>query len=136
MSKTRLAGLVGALAASAGGFGAWASPPPEKPAALAPDPAAGARDQNRGDLDLTTLRMAEARPSDGGLVAPAHALADTSDASRAEAILGARNGQSIGRPSPTSWFLLVIGVGMIGGALRGFIVANRALARLQPDDLD
>jgi hypothetical protein len=28
----------------------------------------------------------------------------------------------------------VIGVGMIGGALRGFIVANRALARLQPDE--
>ncbi len=31
---------------------------------------------------------------------------------------------------------MMIGVGMIGGALRGFVVANRALAKLQPDQLD
>jgi hypothetical protein len=41
-----------------------------------------------------------------------------------------------GLPGPASWILMVIGVGMIGGALRGFIVANRHLARLQPEELD
>jgi hypothetical protein len=80
--------------------------------------------------------MVEARPAASGLVGAAHALSDRSGASGAEIVLGARYAQPIGRPSPTSWLLLVIGVGMIGGALRGFIVANRALARLQPEDLD
>lgn len=41
-----------------------------------------------------------------------------------------------GLPGPARWLLMVIGVGMIGGALRGFILANRHLARLQPDELD
>jgi len=37
-------------------------------------------------------------------------------------------------PEPASWALMLIGFGMIGGALRGFFVANRRLARLQPED--
>lgn len=37
-------------------------------------------------------------------------------------------------PEPASWALMVIGFGMIGAALRGFVVANRRLARLQPED--
>ena len=37
-------------------------------------------------------------------------------------------------PEPASWVLMLIGFGMIGGALRGFVVANRRLARLQPED--
>ncbi len=37
-------------------------------------------------------------------------------------------------PEPASWALMLIGFGMIGAALRGFIVANRRLARLQPED--
>jgi len=37
-------------------------------------------------------------------------------------------------PEPASWILMLIGFGMIGGALRGFVVANRRLARLQPED--
>lgn len=37
-------------------------------------------------------------------------------------------------PEPASWALMLIGFGMIGGALRGFVVANRRLARLQPED--
>lgn len=41
-----------------------------------------------------------------------------------------------GLPEPASWALMLIGFGMIGGALRGFIVANRRLARLQPEDPD
>jgi hypothetical protein len=41
-----------------------------------------------------------------------------------------------GLPGPASWVLMVIGVGMIGGALRGFVVASRRLARLQPEELD
>jgi len=36
-------------------------------------------------------------------------------------------------PEPASWALILIGFGMIGAALRGFVVANRRLARLQPD---
>ena len=39
-------------------------------------------------------------------------------------------------PEPASWALMLIGFGMIGGALRGFVVANRRLARLQPEDTD
>jgi hypothetical protein len=41
-----------------------------------------------------------------------------------------------GLPEPASWALILIGFGMIGGAVRGFVVANRRLARLQPEDLD
>lgn len=37
-------------------------------------------------------------------------------------------------PEPASWALMLIGFGMIGAALRGFVVANRRLARLQPED--
>ena len=39
-----------------------------------------------------------------------------------------------GLPEPASWALMLIGFGMIGGALRGFMIANRRLAGLQPDD--
>jgi hypothetical protein len=41
-----------------------------------------------------------------------------------------------GLPEPASWALMLIGFGMIGGALRGFIVANRRLAGLQPEDTE
>jgi hypothetical protein len=39
-------------------------------------------------------------------------------------------------PEPASWALLLIGFGMIGAALRGFVVASRRLARLQPDKVE
>jgi hypothetical protein len=39
-----------------------------------------------------------------------------------------------GLPVPASWALILIGFAMIGGAFRGFVVANRRLARLQPDE--
>ncbi len=39
-----------------------------------------------------------------------------------------------GLPEPASWALIVIGFGMIGGAVRGFVVANRRLSRLQPEE--
>ena len=39
-----------------------------------------------------------------------------------------------GLPEPASWALMLIGFGMIGGALRGFMLANRRLAGLQPED--
>ena len=41
-----------------------------------------------------------------------------------------------GLPEPASWALILIGFGMIGGALRGFMVTNRRLAGLQPEDTD
>jgi hypothetical protein len=39
-----------------------------------------------------------------------------------------------GLPEPASWALMLIGFATIGGALRGLVVANRRLARLQPDE--
>ena len=39
-----------------------------------------------------------------------------------------------GLPEPASWALILIGFGMIGGAVRGLVVANRRIARLQPKD--
>jgi len=75
---------------------------------------------------------------------PSIAMRDASSPSRAprheKLDLGPASGQVAdaergGLPEPASWALMVIGVGMIGGALRGFVVANRRLAGLQPDDM-
>jgi hypothetical protein len=129
MSKARLAGLLGALAAYAGGFGVWASP-------AAADPPVAARVDNHRDIDLAMLRQAEAQPAATGLIAHAGVPADRSATSDVEVGPAPRKTQPAGLPSPGNWLLMVIGVGMIGGALRGFIVANRALARLQPEELD
>jgi hypothetical protein len=41
-----------------------------------------------------------------------------------------------GLPEPASWALMLIGFGMIGGVLRGFMIANRRLAGLQPENVD
>jgi hypothetical protein len=41
-----------------------------------------------------------------------------------------------GLPEPASWVLMLIGVAMIGGALRGFVLTNRNLARLQPEEFE
>ncbi|HEX4742065.1 MAG TPA: hypothetical protein VH353_12100 [Caulobacteraceae bacterium] len=131
MSNARLAGLVGALAAYAGGSGAWAVLTPDHAMAAVTFPSLAAP-----DLDLATLREAEARAAPVHLAASASASADPSKTPGGDPVLNPRDVQPVGRPSPTSWLLLVIGVGMIGGALRGFIVANRALARLQPDERD
>lgn len=133
MSKAQLAGLVGALVAYAGGSGSLAA---ATPGGATTPPAAARAHEIHSDLDLATLKSAEARPGPKNLAAPAGALASQSDASGVNTDLNSRYVQPIGRPSPTSWLLLVIGVGMIGGALRGFIVANRALARLQPEERD
>jgi hypothetical protein len=45
-------------------------------------------------------------------------------------------GKSGGLPEPAGWALMLVGFGMIGAALRGFVVANRRLARLQPEEPD
>ncbi len=37
-------------------------------------------------------------------------------------------------PEPAAWALMLVGVGMIGGALRGLLVANRRLAKLRAED--
>lgn len=37
-------------------------------------------------------------------------------------------------PEPASWALILIGFGMIGGAIRGFVLAGRRLARLRAED--
>jgi hypothetical protein len=41
-----------------------------------------------------------------------------------------------GLPPTERWVLMLVGFGMIGGAIRGFVVANRALQKLQPDGED
>jgi hypothetical protein len=41
-----------------------------------------------------------------------------------------------GLPEPASWALVLVGFGMIGGALRGFMLANRRLARLRADEAE
>ncbi len=41
-----------------------------------------------------------------------------------------------GLPEWASWCLMLVGFGMIGGALRGFMVANRRLAGLQAEVLE
>jgi hypothetical protein len=39
-----------------------------------------------------------------------------------------------GLPEPASWALILLGFAMIGGALRGYVVASRRLARLREAD--
>lgn len=134
MSKARLAGLVGALVAYAGGSAAWATTTIDA-SMPAPASAPGATaEPGPFDLDLASIRRAEENPSAKSRGSAALADVAQSDASNSDPVIASRDVQTIGRPSPTSWLLLVIGVGMIGGALRGFIVANRALARLQPEE--
>jgi hypothetical protein len=59
----------------------------------------------------------------------------TSDAQRM--VLGfLKRAKSGGLPEPASWALILIGFGMIGGAVRGFVVANRRLAKLQPEETE
>jgi len=41
-----------------------------------------------------------------------------------------------GLPEWASWCLMLVGFGMIGGALRGFMVANRRLAGLQAEGVE
>jgi hypothetical protein len=134
MSNARLAGLVGALVAYAGGSMGWAATTLDNHLPVAAT-APGATSEQAGpfDLDFAALRQAQERPvKSQSRSGPA--AASQSDSSDADTVVEPRNVQTVGRPSPTSWLLLVIGVGMIGGALRGFIMANRALARLQPDE--
>jgi hypothetical protein len=75
------------------------------------------------DLDLPVVPEAAFDAARSGHPAPA------ADARRGDASYG-------GLPEPAGWLLMLIGVAMIGGALRGFFVASRALARLQPEDQD
>jgi hypothetical protein len=137
MSKARLAGLLGALVAYTGGSGAWAVLTPDNAVAAVTFPSLAVPERdNPADLDIATLRQAEARAASQQLAGSAHATSGQSKTPDGDTVVDSRAVQPIGRPSPTSWLLLVVGVGMIGGALRGFIVANRALARLQPDERD
>jgi hypothetical protein len=99
-----------------------------QPALATPSgPQAAARGD--GDLDLAAFRTADDRR-------PGAATADDPPSSGPPSETGTAATTEGGLPEPARWLLMMIGVGMIGGALRGFVVANRALAKLQPDQLD
>jgi hypothetical protein len=116
MSMARLAPIAGAFAA----------------ALLAGTDSAAMNDASPGPIRLP-LEAPQTRTAGPGDHTPA-AADDRND------IAGGRERRSAagdgGLPEPASWVLMLIGVGMIGGALRGFVVTNRNLARLQPEDVD
>jgi hypothetical protein len=85
--------------------------------------------RGEGDLDLASFRTTDDRR-------PGAATPDDPPSSGPPSDTGTVATTEGGLPEPARWLLMMIGVGMIGGALRGFVVANRALAKLQPDQLD
>jgi hypothetical protein len=134
MNSRRLGRLAGGL--SCGMLAAWAS----FPAASAPAGGAvavAAAPAQSGDLDVKALRSQDGR---GAALTPsantfaAEPVTTRGPAGRPAAKTG--DGDLGGLPEPASWLLMMIGVGMIGAALRGFVVTNRHLARLQPDQFD
>ena len=79
--------------------------------------------------------MAEGEPLPLSQVARSHTKPAPAHATLS--VLDIVNRVRYGRlPEPASWALLLIGFGMIGAALRGFVVASRRLARLQPDKVE
>ena len=155
MSKTPLGGVMLALLVAAGSGGAAVSAPgaavrPAAEVAAAPigsfsDAVAG-QDAARPPMDFTESGSRAAdlpldavaappatplplSPVAGGAQAPAH----RGPFGFWELINQVRYG---GLPEPASWTLMLIGFGMIGGALRGFMIANRRLAGLQPIEAD
>ena len=58
----------------------------------------------------------------------------TSEENRSGVLGFLKSVKDAGLPEPASWALILIGFGMIGAAIRGFVLANRNLSRLQPDD--
>lgn len=76
-----------------------------------------------------------------GAAAPAHSPTTSVKAGApAIALHATKSGHSDvdygGLPPAERWTLMLVGFGMIGGAIRGFIVAHRALRKLQPDGED
>lgn len=75
---------------------------------------------------------------DGASAADALPLARFAERGQAASPHGPRRVQDFidqvrygGLPEPAGWALMLVGFGLIGGALRGLVVANRRLARLQ-----
>jgi hypothetical protein len=137
MSKSRLFGMAGFLAVSILASIGYTDAKAAEPTASADRPPASARPvHDRQVADLATTNGSVQPVVVSGVARSADALAGSARASSVAARAAKRNAAHGVLPNPGNWVLMVIGVGMIGGALRGFIVANRALARLQPDDLD
>lgn len=123
------------LADPSGGLGADNVPITPSPWV---DPSGG--DQGLGDLGNTAAAPAVAL--DGGPAAEALPLSQFAGepvnppaAHEQKGVWGFVNKLRYGGlPEPASWALIVIGFGMIGAALRGFVMANRKLAKLQSED--
>jgi hypothetical protein len=110
----------------------------------------GARDLSTpagpADLDLSDAAKSPYLAGAGvfnGAAAPAPIVPDVPTGTRPPAATGIaavwdvfRGKDGGGLPEPASWALMLIGFGMIGGALRGFVLANRRLAKLQPEETE
>ena len=85
-----------------------------------------------GALSATSELLTVRSLSATGSRAPIRPARDASDAWD---LLGdvTLNGLT-GVPEPTTWALMLVGFAMIGGALRGLLMANRRLARLRADE--
>ncbi len=156
MNKTSCIGPLAAallLAASAQGWAAPASPaaghlaldafenqksPPPAWDATVPGAPDAADSASRSGLDLGGLDSPgapalDALPLSQVAGADSHAATPAAHPSLWDFVARVRDG---GLPEPASWALILIGFGMIGAALRGLVIANRRLARLQPEDAE
>ena len=118
-------GQAGVTAVGEGDLGAGAAPPAWDQGAAADDFGGASRLANLdADAESGALPLSE--------FAGTHPKAGVN---RLPGVWDFVNRVRYGRlPEPASWALMLIGFGMIGGALRGFVVANRRLARLQPEE--
>ena len=156
MSKTPwIAWLAAALLLAGANEGLTAPSPKEKPAIagyyVGPEADEGLAaattapapwDESAADAAANggASNLANIAPTDDGslpLAQFAHVGAKPPAAPQRFGVLDLVNRVRFGRlPEPASWALILIGFGMIGAALRGFVLANRRLARLQPDDAE
>jgi len=86
-------------------------------------------------LSARTQDLAPAATASNGQVAvPLSRLGESPIGSDAAPAAADAKTSALGLGGPQAWGLVVIGVGLIGAAIRGFLVANRRLAKLRAED--